>query len=76
MTALVRRRQDARRLARAQSVVSAPQSPEARAAGVRRALMFVLFLNALSAVLKVAVEARTGALTVLGAALESGLDMA
>ena len=61
--------------ARAQSVVGASQSPEARAAGVRRALLFVLFLNALSAVLKLAVGARTGALTVLGAALESGLDM-
>jgi cation diffusion facilitator family transporter len=43
--------------------------------GVRRALLFVLLLNALSAALKIAVGARTGALTVLGAALESTLDM-
>jgi cation diffusion facilitator family transporter len=42
---------------------------------VRRALMIVLLLNAASAALKVAVGARTGALTVLGAALESTLDM-
>jgi cation diffusion facilitator family transporter len=37
--------------------------------------MVVLLLNAASAALKVAVGARTGALTVLGAALESTLDM-
>jgi cation diffusion facilitator family transporter len=37
--------------------------------------MFVLLLNAASAGLKIAVGARTGALTVLGAALESTLDM-
>jgi cation diffusion facilitator family transporter len=52
-----------------------PMSPEARSAGVRRALFFVLLLNALSVALKLGVGARTGALTVLGAALESGLDM-
>ena len=46
-----------------------------RSAGVRRALFIVLLLNALSAVLKAGVGARTGALTVLGAALESSLDM-
>jgi cation diffusion facilitator family transporter len=46
-----------------------------RSAGVRRALLFVLLLNALSAALKIGVGARTGALTVLGAALESTLDM-
>jgi cation diffusion facilitator family transporter len=51
------------------------ESPEARARGVRRALMFVLLLNAVSAGLKITVGARTGALTVLGAALESTLDM-
>lgn len=50
-------------------------SPQARSAGVRRALFLVLLLNALSAALKVGVGARTGALTVLGAALESALDM-
>jgi cation diffusion facilitator family transporter len=42
---------------------------------VRRALLVVLALNALSAGLKMSVGARTGALTVLGAALESVLDM-
>ena len=46
-----------------------------RSAAVRRALIVVLVLNALSAALKVSVGARTGALTVLGAALESVLDM-
>jgi len=71
----MRHTQDARMHARAQSDVAGPTSPEARSAGVRRALLFVLLLNALSAALKVGVGARTGALTVLGAALESGLDM-
>jgi cation diffusion facilitator family transporter len=42
---------------------------------VRRALVLVLVLNAVSAGLKTGVGARTGALTVLGAALESVLDM-
>jgi len=51
------------------------ETTESRSAGVRRALMFVLLLNAASVALKVAVGARTGALTVLGAALESTLDM-
>jgi cation diffusion facilitator family transporter len=46
-----------------------------RSSGVRRALLVVLALNALSAGLKMSVGARTGALTVLGAALESVLDM-
>lgn len=51
------------------------QTSPARSAGVRRALMVVLALNAISAALKIAIGARTGALTVLGAALESVLDM-
>jgi len=50
-------------------------SGSARSAGVRHALLVVLVLNALSAAIKIAVGARTGALTVLGAALESVLDM-
>lgn len=58
-----------------QSDVMTPAIIESRSAGVRRALMVVLLLNAASAALKVAVGARTGALTVLGAALESTLDM-
>lgn len=62
-------------LSPAQSDAAAPLSPAARSAGVRTALILVLLLNALSASLKVVVGARTGALTVFGAALESGLDM-
>ena len=42
---------------------------------VQRTLAVVLALNALVAVVKIAIGVRTGALTVLGAALESGLDM-
>lgn len=49
--------------------------PAQRSRGVRRALMVVLALNAATAAIKVAVGAHTGALTVLGAALESVLDM-
>src|SRR4051812_38326871 len=51
------------------------ERPAIRSAGVRRALFVVLALNAISAAIKVGVGARTGALTVLGAALESVLDM-
>ena len=58
-----------------QSDVTTPEVAENRSAGVRRALMVVLLLNAASAALKIAVGVRTGALTVLGAALESTLDM-
>jgi cation diffusion facilitator family transporter len=75
LTALVRETQNAPMHARPQSDVARPMSPAARSAGVRRALFIVLLLNALSASLKIAVGARTGALTVLGAALESSLDM-
>jgi cation diffusion facilitator family transporter len=75
LTALMCRTQNASMLARTQSDVAGPTSPEARSAGVRRALLIVLLLNTLSAALKVGVGARTGALTVLGAALESGLDI-
>lgn len=46
-----------------------------RAPGVRNALFIVLLLNAASATIKVAIGARTGSITVLGAALESALDM-
>ena len=42
---------------------------------VRRALIVVLVLNAVVAGVKVVVGLHTGTLTVLGAALESGLDM-
>src|SRR3954470_9406378 len=50
-------------------------APTSRARDVRRALTVVLLLNALTALLKAGVGARTGAITVLGAALESVLDM-
>jgi cation diffusion facilitator family transporter len=75
LTALVRATQNAAMSARLQSDVAQTTSPEARAGGVKNALLIVLFLNALSAALKIGVGARTGSLTVLGAALESGLDM-
>ncbi|MEO8622633.1 MAG: cation diffusion facilitator family transporter [bacterium] len=55
------------------TIIAAPDP--SRSYGVRRALVVVLLLNAISAALKVSVGARTGALTVLGAALESVLDM-
>ena len=46
-----------------------------RARAVRRALVVVLALNALVTVVKLVVGLRTGALTVVGAALESTLDL-
>ena len=46
-----------------------------RSPAVRRVLIIVLLLNALVAFVKVVVGIRTGALAVLGAALESSLDM-
>jgi cation diffusion facilitator family transporter len=46
-----------------------------RSAAVRRTLLVVLVLNLIVTVAKVIVGARTGTLTVLGAALESGLDV-
>lgn len=42
---------------------------------MRSTLLVVLVLNAIVAIVKIAVGLHTGALTVLGAALESGLDM-
>ena len=47
----------------------------ARSPGVRATLLFILVLNACVAITKVVIGLRTGALSVLGAALESGLDM-
>jgi cation diffusion facilitator family transporter len=80
LTSLARAQQDAAMKARAQSDVArsdavGSDSTAIRSAGVRRALLVVLALNALSAAIKMGVGARTGALTVLGAALESVLDM-
>ena len=58
------------------SAIAAPSTAQSRRSrGVQRALLLVLILNTVSAALKVSVGARTGALTVLGAALESVLDM-
>ena len=45
-----------------------------RASAVRRVLIIVLLLNIAVVIVKVIVGVRTGALTVLGAALESSLD--
>ena len=67
--------QDAPMLTPLQSADAGSAQSWARSAGVRRVLLIVLLLNALSAAIKIAVGARTGALTVLGAALESALDM-
>jgi cation diffusion facilitator family transporter len=47
----------------------------ARSPAVQRTLAVVLALNAIVAAVKIFVGVRTGSLTVLGAALESGLDM-
>lgn len=52
---------------------AAPRSD--RTPAVRRTLLIILALNALVVIVKIAIGIRTGALTVLGAALESGLDM-
>jgi cation diffusion facilitator family transporter len=52
-----------------------PTRRAARSPGVRATLLFILVLNACVAVTKVVIGLRTGALSVLGAALESGLDM-
>src|SRR5262249_4609499 len=58
-----------------QSAVARPLSADARSAAIRRTLLVVLALNAIVTVAKIIVGARTGTLTVLGAALESGLDV-
>ena len=59
-----------------QSAAVGPRlSADERSAAVRRTLLVVLALNAVVTIVKVVVGARTGTLTVLGAALESGLDM-
>jgi cation diffusion facilitator family transporter len=72
---LLRQTQNAPMSAPSQSDVAPSSSAGARSSGVRHALMVVLLLNTVSAALKIGVGARTGALTVLGAALESALDM-
>src|ERR1700737_1404839 len=57
------------------AIAVVPASSPMRSMRVRRVLVVVLVLNAMSAALKISVGARTGAVTVLGAALESVLDM-
>ena len=47
---------------------------DSRSPAVRRVLFYVLLLNTLVVVIKLVVGIRTASLTVLGAALESGLD--
>ena len=51
-----------------------PLARHTRSPAVRRVLMHVLLLNALVVAIKLVVGIRTESLTVLGAALESGLD--
>ena len=51
------------------------EAHDARSPAVRKTLAVVLVLNAIVLVVKIIVGVRTGALTVLGAALESGLDL-
>jgi cation diffusion facilitator family transporter len=51
------------------------QAHDARSPAVRKTLAVVLVLNAIVLTIKIVVGVRTGALTVLGAALESGLDV-
>ena len=46
-----------------------------RSPAVRATLLSILVLNAVVVIVKIAIGIRTGALAVLGAALESGLDM-
>ncbi len=58
-----------------QSSADRRRARHATTPAVRRVLIVVLTVNAVVALIKVGVGARTGALTVLGAALESGLDM-
>jgi cation diffusion facilitator family transporter len=65
---------NARPSSSAQSVERRKQWERTRSPVVRSTLLIVLVLNAAVALVKVAVGIHTGALTVLGAALESSLD--
>jgi cation diffusion facilitator family transporter len=64
-------------------IVAVPLAPKTqnaverttRSPAVRATLLAILGLNAVVVIVKVAIGIRTGALAVLGAALESGLDM-
>ncbi len=52
-----------------------PGGGPARAASIRATLLAILIANAFVVAIKLAIGIRTGTLAVLGAALESGLDM-
>jgi len=65
----------ARVAASPQSAVGRTRSADERFRAVRRTLLVVLALNLIVTIAKVVVGARTHTLTVLGAALESGLDV-
>ncbi len=58
-----------------QSSDDPPPYRDARSAAVRRVLLQVLVLNGIVVAIKLAIGLRTHALSVLGAALESGLDL-
>lgn len=59
----------------ARATDTSPGVRAARAPAVRNTLLVILVLNAAVVAVKIAVGVRTGALSVLGAALESGLDL-
>jgi len=67
--------QDARVTSGTQSAGDPPRGGEGRGLDVRRVLRQVLVLNALVVAVKLAIGVHTHALAVLGAALESGLDL-
>lgn len=75
MTGLRVHAQLARVAASPQSAVGHGRSADERFKAVRRTLLVVLALNLIVTVAKLVVGARTHTLTVLGAALESGLDV-
>lgn len=57
------------------AIATSPGVRARRAPAVRNTLLIILVLNALVVAVKLLVGLRTGALSVLGAALESGLDL-
>lgn len=59
----------------AQAAQPSSQRRAIRAPAVRNTLLVILALNAVVVIAKIVVGIRTGALSVLGAALESGLDL-
>lgn len=59
----------------ARAIATSPAARARRAPAVRNTLFVILLLNAVVVAVKLLVGLRTGALSVLGAALESGLDL-